>query len=185
MIVLNARDLAAAETTGAAAFDALGAGAHGAAHGVLHRAAVRNTLLKLLGDVLSDELSVHVGRADLNDVELDLLADHGFDRGADLLDLSAVLADDHTWTRAVHEQCDDVVGALDLDLGHARAVQGLLEELADVVIFNDQVADLLVLGIPTGVPVFDDANAHAVGINFLSHKTVSSLYSFSATASVT
>ena len=162
MIVLNARDLAAAETTGAAALDALGAGAHGAAHGVLHRAAVRNTLLKLLGDVLSDELSVHVGIADLDDVELD-----------------------HTRTRAVHEQGDDVVGALDLDLGHARAVQGLLEELADVVIFNDQVADLLVLGIPTGVPVFDDANAHAVGINFLSHKTVSSLYSFSATASVT
>ena len=47
--------------------------------------------------------------------------------------------------------------------------------ITDLVIFNDQVADLLVSGIPAGVPVFDDADAHAVGINFLSHETVSSL----------
>ena len=40
---------------------------------------------------------------------------------------------------------------------------------------DQQVADLLVTGIPAGIPVFDDADAHAVGINFLSHETVSSL----------
>ena len=86
VIVLNASDLAAAETTGAAALDALGTGAHGAAHGVLHRAAVRDTLFELLGDVLSDELSVHVGIANLDDVELDLLADQSLNRETQLLD---------------------------------------------------------------------------------------------------
>ena len=175
MIVLNASDLAAAETTGAAAFDALGAGAHGAAHGVLHRAAVRDTLFELLGDVLSDKLSVHVGIADLDDVELDLLADQSLDRETQLLDLRAVLADDHAGAGAMNEQRHNIIAALDLDLGHACTVQALLDELADLVIFNDQVADLLVSGIPAGVPVFDDADAHAVGINFLSHETVSSL----------
>ena len=70
---------------------------------------------------------------------------------------------------------NDVVAALDLDLGNAGTVQSLLEILADLLILDDQVADLLVSGIPAGVPVFDDADAHAVGINFLSHETVSSL----------
>ena len=80
---------------------------------------------------------------------------------------------------------DDLVAALDLDLGNTGAVQGLLQVLADLLILDDQIADLLITGIPTGIPVFDDAHAEAVGINFLSHKTVSLPYSFSATASVT
>ena len=89
--------------------------------------------------------------------------------------LRAVRADDHAGAGAMNEQRHNIVAALDFDLGHACTVQALLDELADLVIFNDQVADLLVSGIPAGVPVFDDADAHAVGINFLSHETVSSL----------
>ncbi len=102
-----------------------------------------------------------------------------------LLDLLAALADDHTGTGAVQVDGDDVVAALDLDLGNAGAVQGLLEILADLLILDDQVADLLVTGIPTGIPVFDDADAQAVGINFLSHKLSPPSYAFSATARVT
>ena len=169
MIVLNARDLAAAETARRAALDALGTGAHGAAHGVLHGAAVGNTLLDLLSNVLSDELGVHVGVADLDDVELDVLADELRDVRAQRLDLGAVLADDHARTGAVHEQGNDVVGTLDLDLGHARAVEALLDVLADLVVLDDQIADLFISGIPAGVPVFDDADAHAMGIYFLTH----------------
>ena len=43
---------------------------------------------------------------------------------------------------------------------------------ADLLILDDQIAHLLITGIPTGIPVFDDAHAQAVGIYFLSHKTV-------------
>ena len=185
VIVLNARDFTAAETARRAALDALGAGAHGAAHGVLHGAAVGNTLLDLLSDVLSDELSVHVGVAHLDDVELDVLADELGDLAAELLDLGAVLADDHARTGAVHEQSDDVVGTLDLDLRNAGAVERLLDELADLVVLDDQIADLFISGIPAGVPVFDDADAHAMGVYFLTHKLSPPSYSFSATAIVT
>ena len=178
MIVLGAGNFAAAETAVAAALDALGAGTHGATHGVLHRTAVRDTLFELLGNVLSDELSVHIRGTDLNNVELDGLADEGSDLSAELFDLGAIFADDHTGACAVNEQGNNVVAALDFDLGNAGTVEGLLDELADLVVFDDQIADFFISGIPTGVPVFDDAYAHAVGINFLSHKTVSSLLVF-------
>ena len=170
MIVLNASDLAATQTARAANLDALGAGAHGAGHGVLHGAAVRDTLLQLLGDVLSHQLSVHIGVADFHDVQLDLLADHLFHSQTILLDLLATLANDNTGTGAVQIDGNDVVAALDLDLGNAGTVQSLLEILADLLILDDQVADLLFTGIPTGIPVFDDADPQAMGINFLSHK---------------
>ena len=168
--MLNAGDLAAAQTSGAAALDALGASAHGAGHGILHSAAVRNTLLQLLGDVLSHKLSVHIGVADLNDVQLDLLADHLLHSQTILLDLLTALADDNTGTGAVQVDGNGVIAALDLDLGNAGTVQGLLEILADLLILDDQVADLLFTGIPTGIPVFDDADPKAMGIYFLSHK---------------
>ena len=101
VIVLNAGDLAAAETAGAAGLDALGAGAHGAGHGVLHGAAVRDALFQLLGDVLRHQLGVHVGVLDLDDVQLHLLADELLNGQAILLDLLAALADDHAGPGAV------------------------------------------------------------------------------------
>ena len=38
------------------------------------------------------------------------------------------------------------------------------------MILDQKIADLLIAGIPTGIPVFDDADPQAMGINFLSHK---------------
>ena len=75
VIVLGAGDLTTAQTTGAVDLDALGAGTHGTAHGILHGTAVGDTLLQLSGDVLGHQLSVHIGVADLDDVQLHGLAD--------------------------------------------------------------------------------------------------------------
>ena len=185
MIVLAAGDFTTAQTAGAVALDALGAGAHGAAHSILHGAAVRNTLLKLSGDILGHQLRVHIGVADLHDVQLHGLADKLLNALAVLLHLGAALADDHTGTGHMQVNGNDLAAALDLDLGDTGRIQELLQVHADLVILHQKVAHLLIAGIPTGIPVFDDAHAEAVGINFLSHKTVSLPYSFSATASVT
>ena len=75
----------------------------------------------------------------------------------------------------MQEDRHHIAAALDLDLGHAGAVQGLFQVFTDLLVLHDQVADLLVTGIPAGIPVFDDAHAQAVGIDFLSHKRFSSL----------
>ena len=133
---------------------------------------MRNTLFQLLGDVLRHQLGIHVGVALFDNVQLHLLADELLNGKAVLLDLLAALADDHAGPGAVQEDGDHVVAALDFNLGNTGAVQRLFQILADLLVLYDQIADLLVTGIPTGIPVFDDAHAKAVGIYFLSHKTV-------------
>src|SRR5699024_3420950 len=153
VIVLGAGDLSAAQTAGHTGLDATGAGAHGAAHGVLHGAAEADALLQLLGDVLSHQLGVHVDVLDLDDVQSHALADHLLQGQAQTLDVSAALADDHAGTGAVQVDAHLGVVALDLDLGDTGRVQGLLQVIADLLVLHQQIADLLVAGVPAGVPV--------------------------------
>lgn len=74
--------------------------------------------------------------------------------------------------------------SFDLDLCDAGSVEVGLELLSDVVIFNDQIADLIFTGIPTRVPILDYANAQSMGINFLSHLVYLLPYSRSLTPMV-
>ncbi len=124
------------------------------------------------------------GRANLNDGESDGLADQLLDGETDALDLCAALADDDTRTRAVDIDADLGAVALDLDGRHACGVEGLLQVLADLVVLDDKIADLVVSGVPAGIPILDDADTHAVRINFLSHIVCLLPYAFSATAIV-
>ena len=169
MVALASGDLGAAETAAAHDLDALGAHAHGTADGILHGAAEADALLQLLGDVLGHKLSVGIGGAHLNDGDGDLLADHLGDLLLELGDLLAALADHDAGTAAVDEDANLFAVALNLDGGHAGAVQGLLQILADVVVLDDQVSHLVVTRVPAGIPVLDDAYAEAVRIYFLSH----------------
>ena len=61
----------------------------------------------------------------------------------------------------------------------AGSVQQLLQVDADLVVLDQQVADLLVTGIPAGIPVLDDAHTHTMGIDFLTHLTVPPFLSLS------
>ena len=61
------------------------------------------------------------------------------------------------------------VVTLDLDLGNTRRIQLILQVLTNVIILNQQVANLFRAGIPAGVPILDYANAQSMGIHFLSH----------------
>ena len=62
--------------------------------------------------------------------------------------------------------------ALDLDRGHARVVQVLLDRTLDADVFMEPL--LVVLGVePLRVPGLDDAEAEAVRMNFLTHESPS------------
>ena len=169
MVALGAGDLSAAQTAAAGDLDALGTQTGGLLHGLLHGAAEGDTLLQLLGDVLGHQLSVQVGGANLNDVQVHALAELGFHFLAQVLDFGASLTDDDTGAGAPQVDLDLAVGTLDLDLSHAGGVQLVLQILTDVVIFDDQVTDLVLAGVPAGIPVLDYANPQSMGINFLSH----------------
>ena len=64
------------------------------------------------------------------------------------------------------------VGALDFNLCDAGGIELVLQILTDVVVLDDQIADLILTGIPTRVPIFNYADAQSMGINFLSHSNL-------------
>ena len=142
---LDAAHLGAAEATGAADADALGAELHRRLQRLLHGAAEGDAALELRRDVLGDELRVGLGLADLLDVDEHLVVGERLDAGelglalgggaqvADLEDLDALaaLADDHAGARRVDDDLGLVGGALDLDGRDVRVVEVLLDGALD------------------------------------------------------
>ena len=172
MIGLAAGDFRAAQTAAAGALDALRAQTGRSLHRLLHGATEGNSLFELRSDVLSDELCVEVGAANLDDVQSDALAELLLQLQTELFNLLTALADDDAGTGAVQIDLNAGIAALDLDLGDACGIKSLLEILTDVIVLNDQVADLVVAGIPAGIPVLDYADAQTMRINFLSHSNL-------------
>ena len=180
MIVLGAGDFGAAETSGHAGLDTAGAGLRRATHRLLHGAAEGGALLELGGNAFGDELGVQVGVADLNDVDGDALADELFKIEAELLDIRTAAADHDTRTGAVDENADLRGASFDFDFRDAGGVEQILEVFADLEILDEEIADLFVLSVPSGIPIRDDADAQTVRINLLTHY----FSSLSATARV-
>src|SRR6185312_10257506 len=100
-VPFGAGDLCTAQATRAGDPDAFGAKAQSRLHRALHGAAKRNAALELVGDTLRDELGVDLGLADLDDVEADLGARHLLELALQLLDVGALLADDHARTSSI------------------------------------------------------------------------------------
>src|SRR4051812_38889484 len=94
VIALDARDLGAAETAAALDLDALRAHAHRALHRALHRPAERDALRELARDVVGHKLRVELRPLDLLDVDADFLAREVRELITQLVDFSALLADD-------------------------------------------------------------------------------------------
>src|SRR6202007_1387414 len=129
-IPLDAGDLGAAEPAAAIDADALGAQAHRRLHGAFHGAAEGDAALELLGDVLGHQLGVDLGLADLDDVEGDFAAGHLREVLAQLLDVGALLADDHARARRVDGDPRALGGALDDDPADAGLAQAAHQVLA-------------------------------------------------------
>src|SRR5213075_68026 len=131
-IPFHPRDFRAAEAAGHVDADALGAQAHGRLHRALHGAAEGDAALELLGDVLGHQLGVGLGLAHLDDVQVDLAVGHGGDVLAQLVDVRALLADDHAGARGIDGDAALLVRTLDDDPRHAGLVQALLQRAADL-----------------------------------------------------
>src|SRR4051794_25692779 len=115
-IPFGARDLGAAETAGAGDANAFGTEAQCRLHGTLHGTAKRDAALELVSDALSDELGVDLRLADLDDVEADVRAGHRLELFLELLDVRALLTDDHARARGIDRDAADLGGTLDDDL---------------------------------------------------------------------
>ena len=58
---------------------------------------------------------------------------------------------------------------LDFNLGNAGSRQLLLQSSAQVVIFNERIAENIVLREPAGIPIFNYAHTEPMWIYFLAH----------------
>ena len=67
--------------------------------------------------------------------------------------------------------------SFDFDLRDARFIEGILDELRILKSSTRRSPTFFVLGVPSGVPVLDYADAKTMRINFLPHCTTSCLFS--------
>ena len=178
MVVLNACDFRAAETTAAGDLDTLCAEAHRSADGLLHSTAEGGSLLKLERDAFRNELCIEIGVLDFNNVDNNVFSRH-FENACDvelqLVDFRAAAADDNARLCAVDEDLHAVGVALDLNLRHACALKLLLQILSQLIVGYERIAEDFVLREPSRIPVLDYAHTETVGIHFLTHLFVNLL----------
>src|ERR1043166_4568974 len=134
-VPFRAGDFRAAEPAAAIDADALGPETHGGLHRTLHPAAEGGAGLELLGDVLRHQLGVDFRLADLDDVQMHLVARVFLDFVLQLLDVGALLADDHARPRRVNGDAALLVRALDHDAADAGLLQPLRQVIADLDVF--------------------------------------------------
>src|SRR6185295_10743486 len=139
--------------------DALGAKTQRRLHRALHRAAEGDAALELVGDALGDELGVDLGLADLDDVQAHFGARHLLQLALQLLDVRALLADDHAGARRIDADPADLRRALDDDLRDRGLGQLLDDRTADLEILEQQPAIVLPFGEPAAVPRAVDLQA--------------------------
>src|SRR5262249_51927193 len=180
-VPLHARDFGAAETARAVDADAFGAEAHRRLNGALHGAAERDAALKLLGDRFSDQGGVQFRLADFDDVDDDVgIGDLG-DLLAQLVDVGALLADHDARTRRVDGDAALLVRTLDHDARDRSLLQFLVQDLADLDVFVQQLAVLVLAGEPAGIPGPVDAETQAYRIDLLTHRILPRPYALAST----
>ncbi len=168
-VALRPAHLAAAEAAAALDLDSLCARAHRRGERALHRAPEGDAVLQLLRDRLRDELSVELGPLDLVDVDVDGLAGDRVQLLAERVDLDARLADHDARAGGVDVDRDPLLVLADQDVGQPGVRQLAVDVLADADVLEDVVGELLLAGVPVRLPVVDDTDAQAAGMDFLAH----------------
>src|SRR5262249_34093506 len=155
----------------AAAVDAvaLGAEPHRRLHGALHGAAERDAALELLGDRFGDQLRVELRLADLDDVDHHVGVGELGNLLAQLLDVGALLADHHAGPRRLDCHPALLVRALDHDARHRRLLELRVQLLADLGVLVEELAVLVLAGVPARIPGTVDPEAQADRIDLLTH----------------
>ena len=168
-IPFDAGDFRAAETAAAVDADAQRAQTHRRLHGALHHAAERDAALELLGDVFGHQLGVDFRLADFDDVQMHFVGGVFLHVALQLLDVGALLADHDAGTGRVDRHAALLVRALDHDARHAGGLELVAQILADLDVFLQELAVLLLARVPARVPGPVDAETQAGRIDLLTH----------------
>src|SRR5690349_20058538 len=168
VITLDARDFGSAQTSTTLDLDSARSHAHRALHRALHRASERDTLRQLIRDVVGDELRVQLGTLDLLDVDADFLAGELVQLVAQLIDFSALFADNDPGTAGVNGDDDLARLALDSNVGDRRVSETRLQIFAKELVLTQQRGEITVR-VPLRSPGLGDAEPEPDRMCFLTH----------------
>src|SRR5205085_7906950 len=114
---------------------------------------------------------------DLVDVDVDVLLGERMQVAPQRVYLDTGLADHDPRPRRVDVDCDPLLVLADQDVGQARVRELVVDVLADADVLEDVGRELLLAGVPVGLPVVDHAHAEPARMNLLSHlyRSVSSV----------
>src|SRR5262249_18678781 len=168
-VALRAAHLGAGEPAAALHLHALRARADRGGERALHRAPEGDAVLELLRDRLRDELRVELGPLDLVDVDVDGLVGHAVDLLAEGVHLDPGLADHDARPRRVNVDRDPLRVLADQDVGQARMLELAVDVLADLDVLEQVRREVLRARVPVRLPVVDDADPQAAGMDLLAH----------------
>ena len=149
--------------------DTLSAQTHCVLHRTLHGATELNTLFELLGDRVSDQLSVDFRLAHFFDVHCHWHAQASREFLLEVLDVFALLADHHTRTCRVNGDAGILGRTLDQNACHGSVLQLLFEVLTNLDVFGKHAGEITVACVPAACPVTADRQTEAGRMDFLSH----------------
>src|SRR5262249_2314735 len=87
----------------------------------------------------------------------------------ELVDFRAFAANDHPWSSRENGDAAASRRTLDQNTWDRSRLKFLLQQLADLLVFGEQFAEFLFIGIPLGTPVAVDRDAKTDWIGFLTH----------------
>src|SRR5690606_16795305 len=96
-IPLGTRDFSTTQTAGHVNADTKSTHTQRRLNGTLHRAAESDAAFQLLRDILGDQRRVNFRLADFDDIEMDFAVRQPRQLAAQLVDVGALLADQHAW----------------------------------------------------------------------------------------
>src|SRR3990172_5453101 len=149
--------------------DALRALPHGLADGALHRAAVVDAPLELVGDVGRHELRRQVGLGDLLDFHLHFRAGQLFQLLPQDFHLRALAANENPRLRRPDRHRLRGRRAVNVNPGDGGPRRFALDQPADREILLQQRRILALGREPARLPVFDQAQAKTDWLNFTTH----------------
>ena len=104
--LLCSSNFSTTETSGALNLDTFDAALESSGDSILHSSAVSTTAFKLLGNVLSNELSITFSLLDLSDLDLNLLICELLHLLSDLLYVCTLCTNDDTWASCSDDHCN-------------------------------------------------------------------------------
>src|SRR5579863_5395750 len=153
-------------------FDAVSSGIHHLIQRALERPPKTSPLHQLLGHVFRNEHGTAMGVVDLDNFQFHSAAGQVLEFRLQTVDFLSFAADDDSRPGRVEMDDDLVPRPLDFDFRNAGKLILRFHEVADFEVLDQEVAILFLAGKPTAPPGFNDTDAIAGRIYFLSHRLV-------------